>query len=131
MIATRLKLRRSFHYLLDSPLKLDGPPSTSEEATRERMITKCLNWARESAKRADAYYRAMTAWATSRGTVGGPQILLKLADAYRRSLDKAIGCFQRLRPAHLQAETEIATAENYKKLLLDDIKVLSALDKRT
>ncbi|MEP6788691.1 MAG: hypothetical protein ABJB40_09690 [Acidobacteriota bacterium] len=90
------------------------------------MITKCINWIKESSRLADQYYRAMTAWVTSRRKIGSISVLLRLATAYERALDKALICMRKLRPSKT-VEREIADAQHYKALISSDIKVLNEL----
>ena len=90
------------------------------------MIEKCINWIKESARRADEYYRAMTTWVTSRRKTGSITGLVRLASAYERALDKALTCLQKLRPSKA-VDDQIADTEKYKALISDDIRFLSNL----
>jgi len=90
------------------------------------MIEKCINWIKESARRADDYYRAMTVWVTSRRKIGSVTGLVRLASAYERGLDKALACLRKLRPSK-GVDAQITTTETYKALISDDIRLLRNL----
>ena len=90
------------------------------------MIKKCVNWISKSRELADEYYRAMTTWVTSRRTIGSVKVLVKLASAYKRALDLALICLRKLKSSK-EVEIEIAKTQNYKALILDDIRLLSRL----
>jgi hypothetical protein len=90
------------------------------------MIVKCIDWIKKSGELADEYYRAMTMWVTSRRTKGSAKILVKLASAYERALDMALICLRKLKPSR-EVEIEIAQTQNYKALILDDIRLLSKI----
>ena len=91
------------------------------------MITKCINWIKQSALRADEYYRAMTQWVTSRRSKGSIKGLLTLALAYDKALDKVLVCLRKLKPSKA-VDNEIADTKEYKSMLSDDIRLLHKIE---
>jgi hypothetical protein len=91
------------------------------------MIEKCIDWIRESTRRADEYYKAMTMWATSRRNHGTLRYLIELANAYRWALDRALLCLRGLKRSET-VEKEIAKTKDYKALITADLELLNDMD---
>jgi hypothetical protein len=93
------------------------------------MYDKCLDWVKESARRGDVYYTAITKWMTSRFRTGSLKAVRSLAKAYRSSLDKALACLRGLKTSPA-VESQIALTQNYKHLVAEDLAILENFEKR-
>ena len=90
------------------------------------MIDKCMDLIRLSTQRADEYYRAITAWATSRRNNGSIKALLRLGLAYKTALNKALLCLRGLKRSE-PVEQEIAKTQEYKSMISADLELLKSI----